>query len=89
MRGVEQRLLVALWHMADRWGRVAPDGVVLDLRLTHETLASVVGARRPTVTLGLQHLAADGSVVRRADGRFVLRGDPPGHLEQLRAQTAG
>src|SRR5436305_1614520 len=25
MRGVEQRLLVALWHLADRWGRVALD----------------------------------------------------------------
>jgi CRP/FNR family cyclic AMP-dependent transcriptional regulator len=89
MRGVEQRLLVVLWHLADRWGRVAPDGVVLDLRLTHETLANVVGARRPTVTLGLQHLAADALVLRRADGRFVLRGDPPGYLDELRAQTSG
>ena len=28
-----------LWYLAERWGRVTPDGVIVPLRLTHETLA--------------------------------------------------
>src|SRR3954447_21834236 len=36
---VELRLLVVLWHFADRWGRVGPDGIVLTLPLTHALLA--------------------------------------------------
>jgi len=89
VRGVEQRLLIVLWHLADRWGRVTPDGVVLALRLTHDTIAEMIGARRPTVTLGLQALKSEGHVDRRGDGRYVLHGSPPEALHSLRAQTAG
>ena len=41
---VDDRLLALLWHLAERWGRVVPDGVVLSLRLPHRTLAGMVGA---------------------------------------------
>jgi CRP-like cAMP-binding protein len=86
---VEQRLLVVLWHFADRWGRVTPDGVALGLPLTHELLAHIVGARRPTVTTALQELAARGLVTRGEGRRLLLHGDPPGELRELRAQVAG
>lgn len=49
-RGMETRLLLALWYCADRWGRVTADGVVIPLPLTHALLAEVIGARRPSVT---------------------------------------
>ena len=39
LRRVDVRLLVLLWYLADRWGRVTPEGVIVPLRLTHETLA--------------------------------------------------
>ncbi|MBI5104278.1 MAG: hypothetical protein HZB46_04700, partial [Solirubrobacterales bacterium] len=38
------RLIATLWHLADRWGRVCPDGVELRLALTHDLLGRLVGA---------------------------------------------
>jgi len=70
---VDQRLLALFWHLAERWGRVGRDGIVVRLALTHETLGRMVGARRPTVSLALKELATAGTVVRRLDGAWVLR----------------
>jgi CRP/FNR family transcriptional regulator, cyclic AMP receptor protein len=74
---VDDRLLALLWCLAERWGRVGPDGVVIDLRLPHRTLAGMVGARRPSVTTALGRLIARGDIVRRPDGGWVLAGGPP------------
>lgn len=77
LRRVDMRLLVLLWYLADRWGRVTPEGVVLPLRLTHETLARLVGAQRPSVTTALSQLEDEGRL-RRATGRaWLLLDDPP------------
>jgi len=70
---VEDRIETLLWFLAERWGRIGSDGVVLPLRLTHETLGQMLGAKRPTVSLALKQLAADGLVERRGDGAWLLR----------------
>jgi CRP/FNR family transcriptional regulator, cyclic AMP receptor protein len=70
---VDRRLSALLWHLAERWGRVTADGVLLPLRLSHRLLAQLVGARRPTVSTALAELARTGAVVRRADGSWLLR----------------
>jgi hypothetical protein len=72
---VDDRLLVLLWALAERWGRVSPQGVRLPLQLPHRTLATLVGARRPSVTTALSGLARDGLVERTDDG-WLLSGDP-------------
>jgi len=72
---VELRIRALLWHLAERWGRMGPTGVVVPLELTHEALGHLVGARRPTVTLALGELGRDGAVVRRDDGAWILRHD--------------
>jgi CRP-like cAMP-binding protein len=69
---VELRIRALLWHLAERWGRMGPMGVVLPLELTHGALGHLVGARRPTVTLALGDLARDGAVIRREDGAWML-----------------
>jgi CRP/FNR family transcriptional regulator, cyclic AMP receptor protein len=78
---VDDRLLALLWYLAERWGRVVPDGVALTLRLPHRTLAGMVGARRPSVTTALGQLIVRGDVGRRADGAWVLRTGPPERRE--------
>ncbi|MCW3009689.1 MAG: Crp/Fnr family transcriptional regulator [Solirubrobacterales bacterium] len=78
---VDQRLLALFWHLAERWGRVGRDGIVVRLALTHETLGRMVGARRPTVSLALKELATEGTVVRRLDGAWVLRREGLDRLE--------
>jgi CRP-like cAMP-binding protein len=72
---VDDRLLVLLWALAERWGRVSAQGVRLPLALPHRTLATLVGARRPSVTTALSGLARDGLVERTEDG-WLLHGDP-------------
>ncbi len=74
---VDRRLKALFWHLAERWGRVGGDGVVIPLALTHRILGQLVGARRPTVSTALSELAERDELVRRADGAWLLRGDPP------------
>ena len=71
---IEERLLLLLWHLADRWGRVQPDGLHLPLRLTHDVLGQMVGAHRSSVTTALNRLVDKGAVAREPDGTLKLRG---------------
>jgi CRP-like cAMP-binding protein len=73
---LEERLWMLFWELAERYGRVRPDGVHVDLPLTHEVLSHLVGARRPSVSGALTRLAAAGRVHRHGRG-WVLSGDPP------------
>jgi CRP/FNR family transcriptional regulator, cyclic AMP receptor protein len=72
---VELRLRALMWHLAERWGRVASTGVVVPIEVTHGALGRLVGARRPTVSLALAELAREGAMVRRDDGSWLLRAD--------------
>ena len=73
---VDQRVLSMMWLLAEAWGHVTPGGVRLPLNLTHETLGSLIGARRPTVTLALRKLSEEGAIVHQ-DGSWLLLKDPP------------
>ncbi|HYZ29010.1 MAG TPA: Crp/Fnr family transcriptional regulator [Thermoleophilaceae bacterium] len=80
---VETRLLVLFWHLAERWGRVTPRGIVLPLVLTHQVLGQLVGSRRASVTTALKAVIASGLVKRLPDGGWLLLGDPPDELSHL------
>lgn len=79
LRRIDDRLLLLFWHLADRWGQVRGDGVLVPLRVTHDMLAQLVGAQRPTVTSGLQRLTRAGKLRRLADKTWLLPHvvDPP------------
>jgi CRP/FNR family transcriptional regulator, cyclic AMP receptor protein len=66
------RLLILFWLLADRWGRVGPTGVHITLPLTHQVLAMLVGAQRPTVTIALQRLTRAGLLTRERPDRWLL-----------------
>jgi hypothetical protein len=85
---VDRRLRALFWHLAERWGRVSGEGVVVPLALTHRILGQLVGARRPTVSTALSELADRGELVRRPDGSWLLRGDPP-DAQTLARRPAG
>src|SRR5919107_4171089 len=65
---VDDRLLLTLWHLAERWGRVQRDGIVLPLPLGHQRLADLIGAHRPSVTTAMGILTRAGAVSRRSNG---------------------
>jgi CRP/FNR family transcriptional regulator, cyclic AMP receptor protein len=68
----EDRLLLGLWHLAERWGRVTREGTLLPLPLTHGLLGQLTAARRATVTLAARALESDGLVRRVDDGAWLL-----------------
>jgi CRP/FNR family transcriptional regulator, cyclic AMP receptor protein len=79
---VDVRLHMLFWQLADRWGRVSRDGVIVALRLTHAVLADLVAARRPTVSTSLAELA-QRSLVRPVGDEWLLGGEPPVELLEL------
>ena len=89
LKRIEDPVLVVLWHLADRWGRVTPDRVVLPISLPHELIAGIVGAKRPSVTTALGELRARGLAERTGEGSWLLRGQAPGTLDFLRRRSAG
>jgi CRP/FNR family cyclic AMP-dependent transcriptional regulator len=72
---VEERILALFWQLADRWGVVRPDCVLVRLALTHALIGQLVGARRPTVSLALQALTEEGLLRREAADAWLLHHD--------------
>lgn len=78
----EDRLLLLLWQLADGCGHVTPEGIVLPLSLSHDVLARMCAARRPTITLALGALQA-ADLIRRHDGHLVLTDAARERADQL------
>ncbi len=87
LQHIELRLLALFWQLADRFGRVTPDGIHLPLPLSHSDLAELVGAARPSVSTALKGLASNGQVWRRDGERtWTLSTEPPEELRDMRRQ---
>ena len=74
------RLREKLLQLAEDHGRVARDGVFLQLPVTHELLAEMIGSARETVTRAVDALEQNG-FLRRQNRGYVLRVSP-GALER-------
>jgi CRP/FNR family transcriptional regulator, cyclic AMP receptor protein len=83
IRGLQSRLLILFWCLADRWGRREGGRVVLPLPLSHDILADLVSAERPSVSQALRSLARTGVLARRSDRSWVLTSAPPQTLDEL------
>lgn len=86
---IDERVWLALWHLADRFGHVTPHGVELVLSgLTHEVLAVMLGARRPTVTSALGRLEEQGLATQQRRGAWLLHVDAGAGLERIAAASS-
>jgi CRP/FNR family transcriptional regulator, cyclic AMP receptor protein len=83
---LEVRLVLLLWHLAARWGRVEPAGIRVTLPLTHRLLGQLVAAERPSVSHALARLGHAGLVTGTA-GDLHLKGTLEEHLEALLERT--
>ena len=79
---LEVRLVLFLWHLAARWGRVESSGIRLTLPLTHRLLGQLVAAERPSISHALGRLAHAGLVTGTA-GDWHLHGSVETHLQSL------
>jgi CRP/FNR family transcriptional regulator len=61
---VRDRLLTAFAELGSKLGTPDERGTVLNVPLTHQDLADLIGATRPIITLHLKDLERDGAIVR-------------------------
>jgi CRP-like cAMP-binding protein len=70
-----ERVRLKLTQLAGSYGKVGTDGLLLDVPLTHELLADMIGSTRETVTRALAQLAHEGTI-HHERGRYRI-GIPP------------
>ncbi|MBW4698905.1 MAG: Crp/Fnr family transcriptional regulator [Aphanocapsa lilacina HA4352-LM1] len=61
--------------VGEQFGRPRPQGVHLELRLTHAQIAMAIGKERVTVSAAIGRLRADGWIRAEADGHLLLGWD--------------
>jgi hypothetical protein len=72
IRHIDERLLALFTLLGDRFGRMTAKGVHLPVRMTHDLLAEIVGAKRPTVTTAVGELERRGALRRRDDRTWLV-----------------
>jgi hypothetical protein len=72
---IDERILLTLWGLAERFGKVTPEGVLVPVPLNHTMLAGLVGAHRPSVSHALSDLTQRGALQRVDAGGWLLHGD--------------
>lgn len=70
------RLHQLLWQLADRFGQVQGDGVLLPVPLCHALLSWLAGARRPAVSRAVNELQRTKAIAHRKDGTWWLARRP-------------
>lgn len=83
VRSAEDRIVLLMHGLGERWGRVTPEGVHIPFALQHETIGRLACMRRPTASTALAALQRTERLVRRPDRTWVLPRDvavPPVHL---------
>jgi hypothetical protein len=74
---IDDRVLLSLWGLAERFGRVTPDGILVPVPINHTMMARFVGAQRPTVSQAVGELTRRGEVARTEEGGWLLKGSFP------------
>lgn len=68
----EDRILALFAELGERFGRVSPEGILIDLPLNHQLIGQLIACRRPTATLALQHLHDQDLLTRLAENSWKL-----------------
>jgi len=69
---VREKVVRLLLRLAEKYGRKVPDATVIELEITQQELADMVGASRVMVANVLKQLREEGLVTRQ-DGRYLLQ----------------
>lgn len=80
-RRTDEMLLRLLNWLAKKFGRESEQGQLIDLRLTHQDLAELLGSTRVTVTRMLSQFEQQGLIARLPLHRIVLKEGELWHYE--------
>lgn len=77
----DEMLLKLLGWLAKRFGRGVKQGQLIDLRLTHQDIAEILGTTRVTITRILSQFEQQGVIERLPLHRIVLKEEEMWHYE--------
>lgn len=80
-RRADVMLIKLLTWLARRFGRTVDQGQLIDLRLTHQDIAELLGTTRVTITRLFSQLEQQGLIERLPLHRVVLREEEVWHYE--------
>ncbi|PNW59565.1 UNVERIFIED_CONTAM: transcriptional regulator [Euhalothece sp. KZN 001] len=69
---VYNRLDKLLIWLGNKFGRSVSQGILIDLRLTHQNIAELIGTTRVTVTKLLKELEEEGKIIRQQRHYIIL-----------------
>lgn len=78
---IEPMLMSLLNWLAQKFGRQAATGQLIDLRLTHQEISEILGSTRVTITRAINQLEQQGLIERHPLHRIVLREEEVWHYE--------
>jgi CRP-like cAMP-binding protein len=70
---VRDRILYLFSRLAKRWGTPDAAGAIIPIPVTHEQIAKLIGAQRPSVTIAVGELSGDGLLTRLSDRTWRIR----------------
>lgn len=82
-RSNRERLILLLLELAERYGATTSEGVRINIRLSHQELANLIGSTRESVTVALGELQA-AKLLEHSRRRIVLK-----DVARLRAEIEG
>ncbi len=71
-RRISERMLMFLGWLAEKYGEVSDRGCILDLRLTHQAIAEIIGSTRVTVTRLLTLFESEGKLKKLGQQKLLL-----------------
>lgn len=84
---VATRVLKLLARLSARYGKLEENDFLLDVRLTHQEMADMIGASRQTFTAALNRLARQGTIHVR--NRYIHIDDPALREDLMELKSAG
>ncbi len=70
-RSNRERLGYLLLDLIEQFGKKCPNGTLIDVRLSHQELASIIGSTRESVTINLGEFQAEG-LIQQSRMRIVV-----------------
>jgi len=70
-KNMEGRVAAKILSLADKFGQKVSGGIVIDLSLTHNELAELVGTNRETVTKTISRFRKEGSIDIQDSGMLI------------------
>ncbi|EPY2277240.1 Crp/Fnr family transcriptional regulator [Clostridium sporogenes] len=69
----KEKICNTLYRLSVQSGVETPEGIIIDIKLTHQELANLVGSSRITITKIINELKNEGIIESSKDKKFIIK----------------